>query len=239
MLPTNIQSALRLALQKAQAKFPDMIMSIGTLRMETAIASTQNNYNFILKDPGQQPADGTIQQRLNDNDAFICVAVALNLKKFTTASPGEFPLFTMPDRSYFTAAGQAAALESVYNGSIQFKTASTVRIDGISTSTMRYAPNSQYKLANPGTPVTPFGLQSYSPGIVNAEYGPTWEKRGYVDIVNYPIIDGSEQNLWTLTLGTATLTAVGTDVNLTLFNAGILIKGGGASAKRWNTPFLV
>jgi len=239
MLPTNVQSALRLALQKAQAKFPDMIMSLSVLRMETAIASTQNNYNFILKDPGQQPADGTIQYRLNDNDAFITVAVALNLKKFTTASPGEFPLFTHPDRSYFTTAGQAAALESVYNGSLQFKTASTVRIDSIATNAMRFAPNSQYKLNTSNVPVTPFTTPNYSPGIVNAEYGPTWEERGFVDIVNYPIIDGSEQNLWTLTLGTATLTAVGTDVNLTLFNAGILIKGGGASAKRWNTPFLV
>lgn len=235
MFPFNIQASLRQALEKARVKFPGMIMSLNQIRIEQTLAAAQNNYNFIMKDPGSQPADGSIQIRLNDNDAFVSVAAALCVRKFTTANPGYFPLMTYPDPSYFTGGSntQSDALECVYGGSLAFKTASTVRIDSIGTSVFRYAPNSQYKVPTSNVPVTPFTTPNYSPGRVWPEYGPNYEAKGFVDLVNYPIIDGSEQNVWSLQLGTGALTNVGTDVNVCLLQMGILIKGAGASAKRW------
>ena len=235
MTANNISASLREAVLKARQNFGNAICSLNVLRIEQTISSVQNNYNFVMKDPGSVPADGSIQIRLNDNDGFIAVASALNLKKFTTASPGSFPLFTFPDPSYFVGGTntQADALESVYNGALTFKTASTVRIDSISTNVMRYAPDNQYKTPTSSAPVTPFTTPNYSPGRVMPSYGPDWERRGFVDLENYPVIDGSEQNVWNLQLGTATLTNVGTDVNMVLLIAGVLIKGAGASAKRW------
>lgn len=233
MLPFNIAGALRLALDKAKRTFPNMIMSLYEVRVEQTLAAAQNSYNFNMKDPGSQPADGTINFRLNDNDAFIPVAASLCLKKFTTANPGYFPEFTYPDGSYFTTSGQADALECVYNGLLSFQTGSTVRIDGIGTNLFRYAANSQYKLQTTSVPVTPFTTPNYSPGRVMPEYGPDYETRGFLDLMNYPIIDGSKQNIWKLSLGAGALTNVGADVNVSLLQVGVLVKGGGSSAKEW------
>lgn len=235
MLPSNLQAAARLALLRAKAQFgSSFIYSISALRMEQAISAAQNNYNFQVKDPGTVSADGTIQFRLNDNDAFIPVGIALGLKKFTTTSPGSYPIYTFPDPGYFSTASQAGALESVYNGTLLFKTGSTVRIDNIPTNLLRYAPENQYKVKPTGTAATSVVVEYTIANDAPPSFGPSLEEKGFLDLANYPILNGSEQNLWTLQLGLATTTAVGTDVNLVLQNYGILIKGAAAAAQKWN-----
>lgn len=98
----------------------------GTLRLEAAL-STSGSYTFQVNANQQQIIT---ELRLRAGDAFIPSSIGVYLKKAGSATPTDAQqttaaLHTFPNPTIFTGTNEAANLQSIYNGKLQFQVNST------------------------------------------------------------------------------------------------------------------
>lgn len=221
-------------------------MNRHVLRMEQPLAPNQSTYKFQMKQ-GNLSTDGPNQVLLNQDDAFVLFGVSIGIvKRDTSTSPAQWSnnqLFTYPDPEYFIGAPAGSpfeyqALLTIFNGTLQFNTASLLRIKPHDTSDYLYVPREQVQppvadvndLLNPTLPE--FGGRGDS-------------SRSYIEMQPTPLIDGDQQNEFTLNLGAGSYVGIdgsytaggaqtATSRNYVVLRAlGILIANGSASAKRF------
>ena len=183
------------------------------LRIEIPLVASQGFYEVdILKSTGS--GDRKLENKLQREHKFLATAIALNLQKQVAGSEANAPLFTHPDTNFFVGAGEAAALEPVYQGKIQFKSNQVLRSGEILTHRMRYCPAQGYQTA-----------AAAGQALEPAQYGPTDLERGYVDLVNVLVFDGQESTKLTLTLGAGTTAAILANTVAVVFISGFLYTG--------------
>lgn len=180
------------------------------LRLEAKIESSKNNYTLDLKE-GTSSTDRPLENKLNNNDIFMVTAIGIGIYK--TNDTVYEPLFTFPDLNYFSAAGEAAALESIYNGKLSLTTDSLKRIKNLLLHHMRFVPPTQYD-----------GTDKIMPG-----YGAMIEERGYLRTNPNIIIDGSKTNTLEVAIGSGDHSAIegaaGKDNILTVLLHGFVFSG--------------
>lgn len=183
------------------------------LRIEIPLVASQGFYEVdILKSTGS--GDRKLENKLQREHKFLATSIALNLQKQVPGSEANAPLFTHPDTNFFVVVGEAAALEPVYQGKIQFKSNQTLRSAEILTHRMRYCPAQGYQTA-----------AAAGQALEHAQYGPTDAERGYVELINGLVFDGQESTKLTLTLGAGTTAAIQANTVAVVFISGYLYTG--------------
>lgn len=231
-------SLLRGAFDRASEIFPNFAISRQVLRMEQNLANNKSEYQFQLKQ-GNASTDPPLSVLLNDADAFVLVAMSIGIKKQDlTKNPQQIANFTVynyVNNLVFTGvptgqATEAASLECIYNGKLSFKTGSLERIRATDTREYKQAPDIQTAT------ISPFG------GF--GDYGRAW-----VEQQPTLLIDGSQNNVFSLQLGAGdytgiagNYTAAGATTNtalnvLVLECLGLVIQNGAEQAKRFATSW--
>lgn len=239
-------TSLRATYERTAAKFPKFIINRHVLRMEQPLAQNQSAYKFQMKQ-GNFSTDGPNQVLLNDDDAFVIAGLSIGIvKRNTSTTPPQWAnnqLFTYPDPEYFVGAPAGSpfeyqALLTIFAGTLQFNTASLLRIKPHDTSDYLMVPRAQVvppvadvnNLLNPTLP----------------EFGGRGDtSRSYLEIQPTPLIDGDQQNEFTLSLGAGSYVGIdgsyaadgdqdATSRNYVVVRVlGFLIAQGSASAKRF------
>lgn len=194
----------------AGASDEQFIITEAGLRVENLLQANKNSYHFDLYE-GTSSTDRPTEVKLNRNDLFFVTHLALligkNDESTTPKQYGNFPLFTHPDPNYFVGAPagvpkEYVALETVYNGTLQFDTANVSRFGPFPTNLLKYVPEAQYqKFASPQ-------LNDEFP-----QFGPHLEGRGFHRLTPNVIIDGQQTNKFVLTLGQGNYAAIEGAVN--------------------------
>ena len=216
----------------------DFIISQKTLRLQRELKSNLNSYLFDFREFSDGNSTGS--NRLNQNDLFFMTDLALCVSKQdkTAGDYGNFPLFTHPDPNYFigddTAGNlEAHALETIYNGTMTFKTSPVERIKDFLTLNLRYVPERGY-------------MNQAAPQIAAEwpQYGPSKAERGFYSLQPNIILDGQDDNKAELTLGQGNKTliaggvdnanaAVPTSNLVVLLVSGFVVENGAQKTGRW------
>jgi hypothetical protein len=180
------------------------------LRLEVALSAQKSSYRLDTRE-GNSNVDGPLEIKLNQNDIFMVTAIGVALRKVN--GDVHKPLQTFPDPKYFAGAGEAQALEAIYNGTMSVTTDSLKRVDEMALHHCRFVP----------------GVQNDTTDNILPGYGPTLEERGYFTINPNIILDGSKSNIIDVILGAGSLAAIagpGPDVNhLVVLLHGFLFSG--------------
>lgn len=199
---SSIAQQLRAAYERTAAKFPGNVINRATLRLEQVLDLQKNQYLFKVKEGATYGVEGGVQLKLNDNDAFVLVALAIGIRRQDGTNYGTEEIYTYPDPQIFTGAPASKpkefeALLSIYNGQLSFKTGTVDRIKGMDTSDFLYTPADQV-------------IKQASPAINDTlpAFGPTPEGRGYQELQPTILLHGKQSNEFTLTLGGGDLTGI-------------------------------
>ena len=237
----------RAAFERTRAKFPNFIVQRSHLRMELPLRSNTTTYQFQMKQ-GSFTTDGPNPVLLNDNDAFVLLGFfPYVMKQNPSSTPPQYnnsQRFTYPDPQVFVGApaGQASeweALLAVWNGQFSFNTQSLVRIKPIDLYPSLYAPAAQ---------VVPAGATNSLANASLAQFeGPNERHPAFIELQPTLLIDGSQSNVLTVTLGSGDITAIDgsyaadgdqdavTRNYLGIVAIGLLIQEGSAASKRFAT----
>lgn len=178
----------------------DFIISERTLRLEVELLPGQNTYNFFVVE--NKGSDRQLERKLNRNDGFVISHLGYNLtKQNEVAIPAQyanFPLYTYPDPNFFSGAAggknEYAALECSYNGELSLKTNNTEIIQQFPLFHTKYIPERGYTL--PAAPqINP----------EHPQYGPSMDCRGLYPYAVNAILNGQDNNVATMTLGSGDL----------------------------------
>lgn len=110
------------------------------LRIDQLLVNGQGNYIF---DPMKQNGVGTIYDRkLDRNDGFYCIGMALAFNVVNVDKPGAGVLATsIPDvfkaMETFGTAGSVKDISAIYNGKLTLKTGTSVTYDGFPTQVFK------------------------------------------------------------------------------------------------------
>lgn len=175
----------------------DYIITATDLRLQQMLLESQNVYEF---DPYENRNVGApLQQQLSRNDLFCITHIAVNVtKQNTEATPseyGNYPLFTFPDPEFFSGTGEAKALETIFNGKLSFSTSALTRLESFLLHNCRYVPERTSEQEGEGP-------------LIYQQYGPTAEARGYCRLNPNLLIDGQEDNKFTIRLGSGTFEGI-------------------------------
>lgn len=211
------ESLLRGAVERTQALFPKFVISRQVLRMEQSLASNKSEYKFQMKQ-GNNSVDPPLSVLLNDSDAFVLCGISIGIKKQDTSKTpqwiGNYTVYNYVNSAIFVGvpAGQATeaqSLECIYNGKLSFRTGSLERIRPTDTREYKMAPDIQTAT------ISPFG------GF--GDFG-----RAYVEQQPTLLVDGSQNNEFTLQLGAGDYTGI----------SGVYTSGGAATATALNVVVL-
>lgn len=159
------------------------------IRLENVI-TTRTNYKFSLYETQGSDTQTSTEIKLNRNNAFFATHIALNVAKEVTgvsAVPlANTRLFSYPAANTFAggAGAEAAALEAFYNALMTFKTVPEERIQELSTQVFRFEPASRLS------------------GVDGDQWGPGFEKQGFMRLSGEIIITGNQDNSIEITLAT-------------------------------------
>lgn len=243
----NINQLLRGAFERSRDKFPNFIIQRMEFRLELPLRTNQNSYSFTLKQ-GSATSDGPNSVLLNDQDAFVLLATRLYaMKQNPSTTPVQYnnsQRFTYPEPQVFVGApaGQATEYQSLWtlwNGQLSFKTGSLERIKPIDTYSHLYIPQAQV-IPNDDNfnPLTAPSLAEFN--------GPNSQMFGYVEHQPTILLDGSQNNIFTVTLGSGDISGIDgsylangdqgavTRNYIGLNLLGLLIMEGSTAAKRFD-----
>lgn len=208
MIDNNTVSLLRGAYDRTAARFGGFVTQRSELRVELPLKPNQNQYQFQIKQ-GNSTTDGPNAVLLNDQDAFVLVATQLYVMKQAPATtPPQYnnsQRFTYPDPQTFVGAPAGKALEynalwTIWNGTMSFNTSSLQRMKQFDVYSHLYAPQAQVIPSDDGTLLT---LLHPTVAQFNGPANDAW-----VEIQPTILLDGSQNNTFTLTLGSGDLTAI-------------------------------
>lgn len=224
------------------------IFSTQIFRMEQPLAPNKSQYTFQLKQ-GNTSTDGPSQILMNDEDACVLVGLSLGVVKHNlTESPpayGTFPIFYYPDAQVFagipvTGIPEWQSLLAIWNGSIEFRTESLVRLKPTSTTPYLYVPETQVMAGSPDTAQN-----------TQAQFGGRgWASNAFVEQQPTFLLDGKQSNNFILNLGAGDYTAIDGRYNaegeaedsrnyLVLQALTILVANGSQEAKRFANPWII
>ncbi len=195
-----MNSLLRNAFERAKLQFPKFVISRQVLRVEENLANNKTNYDFQLKQ-GNSSTDGPLENLLNDSDAFILLAVAIGIKKQdTTLTPpwyGNYNVYNYPPQAIFNGAPAARAVEwqalmTIWNGKLTFKTGSLERIKPTDTNEYLFAP----------------GGADQASTVISSRRAVGQESQGWVEQQGQLVLDGSQNNQFSLNLGSGDILAI-------------------------------
>jgi hypothetical protein len=187
-------SAFMRALKETGSYAPNLTRT--ALRFEIPLVAGQQFYELdIQKSTGN--GDRKLEKKLQLDHKMNVTHVGIALQKQVPGSEANSPLFTHPDTNFFVVAGEAAALEAVYQGYVQFKTLNSNRTAEISTFFNRFVPARSYQTA-----------AAAAQAFEHASQGPSLEERGFFELFNNLILDGKDTNKFTLQLGAGNLAAI-------------------------------
>lgn len=154
--------ALYNALQQKKKKGEFATNSIITesfLRFETPLTSSQSvTFNVLA---GMGANQQSTEHRLKTPDSFIITEMSLMIRKTTsTITAAQSKLFTYPEATVFSKAGESQALENVYNGFMTVKIDQTTWIDSLDLSRFRRVGLAQQGLAVSANATANIQLQS-------------------------------------------------------------------------------
>lgn len=200
----------------------DFLVYPKLLRLENALNPARQNYTFNLYEDA--PNFRASEIRLNRNDAFVCNAIGLALyKPSAEGEEGQAPLFTWPNTEVFATAGEAEALNQLYNGTLTIRTGPVDRLKDFHTSLLKYNPNDRLIAAT-----------------ATATGGPIWgatnAQRGLYEWEPGIIFDGSDDNKVFLNAGPGDFSDSVPDgeTNIVVVHMlGYLIEGGKGYLGRW------
>lgn len=207
---------LRGAFDRAKVDFPKFVMSRQVLRVEEPLANNKTTYTFQLKQ-GNNSTDGPLENLLNDADAFVMCAVAIGIKKQdTTLTPpwyGNFQVYNYPPQATFVGAPAGRAVEwqallTIWNGKLSFKTGSLERIKPTDTNEYLFAPAGADQAAT----------------VISSRRAFGQDNQGWVEQQPLFLLDGSQNNQFTLDLGSGDILAID----------GSYVAGGGQTATSRN-----
>jgi hypothetical protein len=168
------------------------------LRLEQLLKTNNNNYQLNPFDSGA--GNRPLEKKLSRNDLFCITHIGLSLTKQQEVDGqtvyANIPLFTYPEQSVFNGTGEAKALETVYQASLDFKTSAQGRLENYLTHHNRYVPERGNIVAEAPQ------------GAIFPMYGPTFEQRGYSRINPNLLIDGDQDNIFDLRLGSGVLAGI-------------------------------
>lgn len=208
MIGNNVTSLLRGAYDRTAARFPGFITQRSELRVELPLKTNQNQYNFQIKQ-GSSTSDGPNSVLLNDQDAFVLVALQIYIMKQAPATtPPQYnnsQRFTYPDPQTFVGAPAGKALEyealwTIWNGTISFNTSSLQRMKPFDLYSFLYAPQAQVIPSDDGTLLT---LLHPTAAEFNGPANDAW-----VEIQPTILLDGSQNNTFQISLGSGDITAI-------------------------------
>ena len=191
---------LRDTFERVKQQFPKFVVSRQVLRVEELLQPQKSSYDFQLKQ-GNTSTDGPLENLLNDSDAFVMTHIAIGIKKQdTTLSPpwlGNYQVYNYPPQAVFVGAPASSAVEwqallCIWNGKLTFRTGSLERIKATDTNEYLFAPAGADQAATVISSRRAFGDQS----------------QGWVEQQATLLLDGSQNNQFTLQLGAGNITAI-------------------------------
>lgn len=140
------------AIYNSLKKRPGVVTTQSYLRLEQVLG-TNGTINFqVLLNDGSANAN---ERRLNISDAFTVTALSVLIYKITTgAAISRATLDTFPNPLTYSGAGEAAALQAIYNGYLTVRVNSTVYIDSLDCYRFYRAGTAQRGVETTTTPST-------------------------------------------------------------------------------------
>lgn len=90
-----------------------------SLRLESSALATQGSVSFACNADDQSVPESATELRLEKVDSFCITRIGMYIMRYTTASGRQTGRFrTYPNPNIFTAAGEADALQSLYNAKL-------------------------------------------------------------------------------------------------------------------------
>lgn len=167
------------------------VLSQSYLRFEIPLSTSQTQFTFdTLVNENTQSINYSTQSKLNLQDSFLVSRIGffVGIGAGATATETKVPLYTYPDPAKFSTAGAAAALETLYNGSMTF----TVNQRQIVTGWDLY----KHKVV----PITQSGYLPYSGATLVANNSTNFGQDGYYPCEPNLILIGSKKNVLTVNL---------------------------------------
>lgn len=184
------------------------------IRMEQLLTTrTQYNFDFYQNTAGDRPTE----VKLNRNDAFFFADLGMGIyKEAASGSNRQQHVWTWPKSDVFSAAGEAAELEQLFNSLLTVKTSPVERLSNLHTSMFRYDPGYVNDTTN------------FYAAIGGSFDGPGLAQKGLLPIEPGIIVDGYQDNSIIVDTGDSSFTAVageGDDV-LTVYCWGFKVENG-------------
>jgi hypothetical protein len=110
------------AIQNAGFNMQTAVLSQSYLRLEVALSTTITNYQFPILVNDVSSSNTTsfaTEQRLQLQDAFVCSSLSLTFAVPSSSTATNFPLYTYPSLTTFSASNTASSLYQWYNSSMQ------------------------------------------------------------------------------------------------------------------------
>ena len=95
------------------------VLSQSYLRSEVAMSTSTTSYHVpVLVNDSQNGSEFPTENRLNLQDAFVVSSIGVFVSIPAASTTTAFQYYTYPNAQVFTTSGAAAALYSLYNGSM-------------------------------------------------------------------------------------------------------------------------
>lgn len=148
---------------------------------------------------GTNNTDRPDEVRLDRNDVFFGFGLIGGIQRAdlsSTATPlyGNSPFFTYADENFFAASGEAAALETLYNGRLHVGVGNVKILENVATKLFKKVPDSYYVAAAGG-------IKQIFPGVD--------VDNSFYDLVKPLVMFGDQTYTFEWTRGTGTATAIG------------------------------
>lgn len=170
-----------------------------TARQDLKDAATQYQFDYRVGASQDKP----LEQRLNRNELFFATGFGVHIQKFDASGDniGNYLPYPYADAAAFNGAGEAKALNALFNGVLSAKTQNTSILPGLLLNMASYVPESQVVT---GTPAQARG------------WGGSDEARGFRSLTPNFIIDGDEDTKFQIDLAPG----VYTNISGTTFGTG-------------------
>ena len=116
-----------------------------TLRLEQQLLTTKSNYQFavLVNDNGPSGTKFNTEVRLNQQDSFIAYQLNFFIGEPSSSSDATFIDYTYPSPTVFATAGEAAALGTLYKGSLRIVINNVVKVPTLHMGRFYFVPQSQ------------------------------------------------------------------------------------------------
>lgn len=192
------------------------LLSAKTLKIEQPLTVNQGEYDFDLRhNSGIKPNE----KKLLDQELFLPLYYSIKIRKEVTdrttlPNPGydsNHPYYTYPEANVFngvdaaTGITEAASLYKLYNGYLEMHVESKIVKDDYYTGHSLYRPELPYMTATQTGNTVPT-LPGHG-GELSLEY------EGFVNLHNFLIIRGNQNNIFKVKLGPGDLSMIVGDKN--------------------------